>query len=182
LNWAAIEQLPVVFVFENNQFAYSTPTTRQFAVNPIERAAAYGVASATVDGNDVEAVFEAVRVARERALAGGGPTMIEAQSMRMHGHGAHDPAAYVPPDLVTNWLERDPILLYSARCDAVGIDAQVVAKGVDASIASAVDVALAAPMPDVSEATKDVFCEGSPQVIGEGAAPWSGYRRSPDEH
>jgi TPP-dependent pyruvate/acetoin dehydrogenase alpha subunit len=177
LNWAGLDQLPVVFVFENNQFAYSTPTARQFAVNPIERAPGYGIASETVDGNDVEAVFEAVRIARERALAGDGPTMIEAQSMRIHGHGAHDPAAYVPPELVAAWLERDPVRLHSSACAVAGVDVNAVERVVDTAIASAVEVALAAPMPDLAKATNDVFCEGSPEVIGEGAAPWSGYRR-----
>ena len=72
-------------------------------VNPVERAAGYGIPALTVDGNDVEAVFEAVREARERALAGDGPTLIEAVTMRMHGHGAHDDARYVPPEMLAAW-------------------------------------------------------------------------------
>jgi pyruvate dehydrogenase E1 component alpha subunit len=75
-------------VLENNQYAYSTPTASQFAVDPVERAAAYGFPGETVDGNDVEAMFDATRRARERALAGDGPTLIEAVTMRMHGHAA----------------------------------------------------------------------------------------------
>src|SRR4051812_21669729 len=61
MNWAGVQQLPVIFVLENNQYAYSTPTTSQFAVDPVERAAAYGFPGETVDGNDVEAMFEATR-------------------------------------------------------------------------------------------------------------------------
>ena len=68
MNWAGVQKLPVVFVLENNQYAYSTPLDKQFAVDPVERAAAYGFAGVTVDGNDVEAMFEATREARERAL------------------------------------------------------------------------------------------------------------------
>src|SRR5207302_11138323 len=96
MNWAGVQKLPVVFVLENNQYAYSTPLDKQFAVDPVERAAAYGFVGTTVDGNDVEAVFEAARAARERALQGGGPTLIEAVTMRMHGHAAHDDMKYVP--------------------------------------------------------------------------------------
>src|SRR5215831_9071569 len=77
MNWAGVQKLPVIFVLENNQYAYSTPTASQFAVDPVERAAGYGLVGVTVDGNDVEAMFEATHEARERALAGDGPTMIE---------------------------------------------------------------------------------------------------------
>ena len=109
MNWAGVQRLPVVFVLENNQYAYSTPLAKQFAVDPVERARGYGFPGVTVDGNDVEAVFEAVRVARERALAGEGPTLVEAVTMRMHGHAAHDDMRYVPPELLEAWARRDPI-------------------------------------------------------------------------
>src|SRR3984885_6941133 len=95
-NWAGGPKLPVIFVLENNQYAYSTPLDQQFAVNPIERAAAYGFPGVSADGNDPEAMFEVTRLARERALAGEGPTLIEAVTMRMHGHAAHDDMKYVP--------------------------------------------------------------------------------------
>ena len=72
MNLAGVQRLPVIFVLEHNGYAYSTPSEQQFAVDPLERAAAYGIAGAAVDGNDVEAVFEATRQARERALRGGG--------------------------------------------------------------------------------------------------------------
>src|SRR5437588_425379 len=68
MNWAGVQKLPVIFVLENNQYAYSTPLDKQFAVDPVERAAAYGFVGQTVDGNDAEAMFEATRAARERAL------------------------------------------------------------------------------------------------------------------
>src|SRR4051794_17030976 len=103
MNLAGVRSLPVVFVLENNGFAYSTPNDLEFAVDPIERAAGYGLASAEVDGNDVEAVFAAVAAAAERARGGGGPTLIEARTMRMHGHGAHDDMSYVPEEMLTEW-------------------------------------------------------------------------------
>src|SRR5205085_1332304 len=100
MNWAGVQRLPVVFVLENNQYAYSTPLEKQFAVDPVQRAHVYGFPGVTVDGNDADAVFEAVRIARERALAGEGPTLVEAVTMRMHGHAAHDDMRYVPPELL----------------------------------------------------------------------------------
>ena len=109
MNWAGVQKLPVIFVLENNQYAYSTPVDKQYAVDPVERAAAYGFVGVTVDGNDVEAMFEAARAARERALAGDGPTLIEAVTMRMHGHAAHDDMKYVPKEQVEEWRKRDPI-------------------------------------------------------------------------
>src|ERR1700710_893833 len=107
MNWAGVQKLPVIFVLENNQYAYSTPIEQQFAVNPVERAAAYGFPGFTVDGNDPEAMFEATRQARERALAGEGPTLIEAVTMRMHGHAAHDDMKYVPQAQIEEWRAKD---------------------------------------------------------------------------
>jgi TPP-dependent pyruvate/acetoin dehydrogenase alpha subunit len=176
MNWAGLDRLPVVFLMENNQLAYSTPTERQFAVNPVERAAGYGIEAVTVDGNDVEAVFAATHAARERALAGDGPTLIEAQTMRMHGHGAHDDARYVPGDLVADWAGRDPVDRYLAALDAAGIDTAAVSAEVTTSVEEAIADALTAPMPDPASATDGVFCTGEPEPLGTGGlAPWSGF-------
>src|SRR3954468_17041205 len=122
MNWAGVQRLPVIFVLENNQYAYSTPLDQQFAVDPVERAAAYGFPGVTVDGNDPEAMFEATRVARERALAGEGPTLVEAVTMRMHGHAAHDDMKYVPTEKVEEWRRKDPIDRQEARVQALGVD------------------------------------------------------------
>ena len=115
MNFAGIHRLPVVFLLENNRFAYSTPNELEFAVDPVERAQTYGFPGVSVDGNDVEAVFEAAREAADRARAGGGPTLIECQTMRMHGHGAHDDMSYVPTELLAEWERRDPIERYAER-------------------------------------------------------------------
>ena len=122
MNWAGVQKLPVIFVLENNQYAYSTPLDQQFAVDPVERAAAYGFPGVTVDGNDPEAMFEATRLARERALAGEGPTLIEAVTMRMHGHAAHDDMKYVPAEKVEEWRRKDPIDRQVRRLEALGVD------------------------------------------------------------
>src|SRR3984885_59200 len=152
MNWAGVQKLPVIFILENNQYAYSTPLSKQFAVDPVARASAYGFAGMTVDGNDVEAMFEATRAARERALAGDGPTLIEAVTMRMHGHAAHDDMKYVPSELVEEWRKRDPIDLQSARLADLGVDVAAIRQSVIEEIEAAADRALAAPMPDPAEA------------------------------
>jgi pyruvate dehydrogenase E1 component alpha subunit len=175
MNWAGVQRLPVVFVLENNQYAYSTPLYQQFAVDPVQRAAGYGFPGVSVDGNDVEAVFEATREARERALGGGGPTLIEALTMRMHGHAAHDDMRYVPEELVREWRTRDPIEREERRLADLGVDLTAVRAGVQAEIEAGVTEALAMPMPDPATATEGVFCEGEAEELGDGRAPWSGF-------
>src|SRR5919106_1023470 len=163
LNFAGIHRLPVVFILENNQFAYSTPNELEFAVDPVERAAAYGFPGVKVDGNDVEAVFEASRVAAERARGGGGPTLIECVTMRMHGHGAHDDMSYVPKELFEEWGKRDPIDRYAKRLVAdYGFEADEVERmrtEVKEYVEECAKVALDSPMPDPATATDGVFAD-----------------------
>jgi pyruvate dehydrogenase E1 component alpha subunit len=177
MNWAGVQRLPVIFVLENNQYAYSTPTSEQFAVNPVERAAGYGFPGVSVDGNDPEAVFEATRVARERALAGEGPTLIEAVTMRMHGHAAHDDMRYVPEALVAEWSAKDPIVRQSARMAAQGVDVDAVRASVLTEIDEAAEAALAGPMPDPDTATDRVFHprDADEILLSDGEGPWSGF-------
>jgi len=177
MNWAGVQRLPVIFVIENNQFAFSTPVALQYAVDPVERARAYGFPGVVVDGNDVEAVFEVTREARDRALAGGGPTLIEAMTMRMHGHAAHDDMRYVPPALFDHWRERDPILMQERRVRAAGIDADALRAQVAAEIDQATAEALAMPEPDPATVGLGVFAEGEAVPLGSGRAPWSGFRQ-----
>ena len=174
MNWAALDRLPVIYVLESNQLAYSTPSARQFAVPPIDRAASYGVAAETVDGNDVEAVFNAVARARIRALAGEGPTLVEAVTMRMHGHGAHDDARYVDPEELRRWAERDPIDHQTQAVEKL-IDVAALRGEVDAQVEAAVAAALTTAMADADDALDGVFAVDEPEPIGRGAAPWSGF-------
>jgi TPP-dependent pyruvate/acetoin dehydrogenase alpha subunit len=175
MNWAGVQKLPVVFVLENNQYAYSTPLDKQFAVDPVERAAAYGFAGVTVDGNDPEAMFEATLAARERAVAGEGPTLIEAVTMRMHGHAAHDDMKYVPVEQVQEWQRRDPIERQENRLRALGVDVAAVRAAVSEEIDTAAAEALSGPMPSSDTVLDGVFCTDEPQPLGNGMAPWSGY-------
>ncbi len=177
MNWAGVQKLPVVFVLENNQYAYSTPLDKQFAVDPVERAAAYGFTGVTVDGNDVEAVFEMTLAARERAVAGDGPTLIEAVTMRMHGHAAHDDMKYVPKEQVEEWRQRDPVDRQESRLRALGVDVDELRASIRAEIDAAAEEALASPMPDPRDAAADVFCQGEAEPLGDGLARWSGFAR-----
>jgi len=174
MNWAAVQKLPVIFVLENNQYAYSTPLDQQFAVDPVERAAGYGFPGYKVDGNDPEAMFEATRIARERALAGEGPTLLEALTMRMHGHAAHDDMKYVPKEQVEEWRAKDPIDRQVRRLEALEVDVEALRAEVKAEIERGVEEALAGPMPDGETATARVFAD-EPALLEDGNAPWSGF-------
>jgi pyruvate dehydrogenase E1 component alpha subunit len=180
MNWAGVQKLPVVFVLENNQYAYSTPVDKQFAVDPVARAEGYGFAGVTVDGNDVEAMFETTLEARKRALNGEGPTLIEAVTMRMHGHAAHDDMKYVPKELVDEWRRRDPIERQETRLTDAGVDVSALRASVAAEIDAATEEALASPMPDPATARDGVFCEGAAEPLGDGQAPWSGFASGSD--
>src|SRR5580700_8528302 len=110
LNLAASQKAPFVLIVENNQWAYSTPVARQVPIkNLADRAVAYGISSAIVDGNDVVAVYGAAKEAVEKCRAGRGPRLIEVKTHRMKGHAQHDPAEYVPKEMVEYWKARDPI-------------------------------------------------------------------------
>jgi pyruvate dehydrogenase E1 component alpha subunit len=176
MNVAGVRRLPVVFVLENNQFAYSTPNSAEFAVDPVERAAGYGFPGVKVDGNDVEAVFAAAAEACGRARSGGGPTLIECETMRMHGHGAHDDQRYVPKELTEAWAQRDPIAAHEQRLRAAGIDVDSVHEWVRAEIERETEWALAQPMPDPAGAIDGVFATAA-TPLGDGAAPWTRWAR-----
>jgi TPP-dependent pyruvate/acetoin dehydrogenase alpha subunit len=175
MNVAGVRKLPVVFILENNQWAYSTPNELEFAVDPVQRAESYGFPGEKVDGNDVEAVFNAAAAACERARQGRGPTLIEAETMRMHGHGAHDDMHYVPKEMFEEWEARDPIGRYEERLAGGGIDVESIRASVKEELDRATEWALAQPMPEPSVATAGVFAEGEPE-LGDGAAPWSHWR------
>jgi TPP-dependent pyruvate/acetoin dehydrogenase alpha subunit len=175
MNWAAVQQLPVIFVLENNQYAYSTPLKQQFAVDPVERAAAYGFPGTAVDGNDVEAMFAATWEARERAIAGQGPSLIEAVTMRMHGHAAHDDMKYVPTEQVEEWRRKDPIDRQSTRLAELGVDVQALHQEVRAIVEQATEEAMRSPLPDPATATDRLFHEGDEILLGDGAAPYSAF-------
>ncbi len=111
LAMASVMKLPLILIIENNQFAYSTPVSKQTSAEKFsDRATGYGIPGATIDGTDIDAVYQTCKKAVERARSGGGPTLIESVTMRMHGHSAHDGAEYVPKTLIAEWKKKDPLL------------------------------------------------------------------------
>jgi pyruvate dehydrogenase E1 component alpha subunit/2-oxoisovalerate dehydrogenase E1 component alpha subunit len=108
VNQAAVEKLPLVLIIANNHYAYSTPTERQFACRSlVDRAAGYGIEGQAVDGTDLSACLKVVGDAVSQARAGRGPQMIVARLLRLCGHGEHDDASYIDPQLRQSSIGRD---------------------------------------------------------------------------
>jgi TPP-dependent pyruvate/acetoin dehydrogenase alpha subunit len=161
-NLACVQKAPLVLIVENNKYAYSTPTRKQTAnVRFVDRARAYGCHGEAVDGNDVLAVYEATRRGVERARSGDGPTLIEADTMRMRGHAEHDDMKYVPRELLAQWVLKDPILRYERYLVEGALAAQSDLDAVAAMIDSQVDEDLAfaeaSPFPQPSSALDRVY-------------------------
>jgi len=165
LNMAAVWKLPVIFVCENNLYMEYTPIGDVTAVpNPAaDRAAAYGLESILVDGNDADAVYRVAYAAAEKARSGGGPSLIEARTYRHFGHSRADPATYRPKKEVEEWLARDPIPMYRARLLEFGVKENVVS-GIEESVLKAVDDATEAakesPPPSMELLDTDVWADG----------------------
>jgi pyruvate dehydrogenase E1 component alpha subunit len=162
MNFAGVHRLPVVFVCDNNQWAYSTPTHLEYACERLsDRARAYGFEGVTVDGTDVLAVYREAMRAIDKARAGGGPTLIESVTLRMEGHAVHDDAFYVPREVLSAWAQHDPIRRYQewlagsvAFSDAE--DAELRAE-VKALLSDALRRADASPLPDAGSLTDGVY-------------------------
>ncbi|MEU6181553.1 thiamine pyrophosphate-dependent dehydrogenase E1 component subunit alpha [Streptomyces coeruleorubidus] len=165
LNLAAVWKLPVLFVCENNQYMEYTPIADVTAVArpAADRAPAHGIPGEVVDGNDVEAVEEAVARLARRARAGDGPAVLEAETYRHFGHSRADPAAYRPAEEVERWLKHDPLGLARGRLAELGVGAGAVAEADErarAVVERAVEAAKAGPPPDPREALTDVWADG----------------------
>src|SRR5260221_2678680 len=163
-NLACVQKVPLVLIVENNKFAYSTPTYKQTA-NPrfVDRAKAYGCLGETVDGNDTLAVYEVTRVAIDRARKGFGPTLIEADTMRMRGHAEHDDMKYVPPEMVEALAKKDPILRYERhlleRGFATAEDLAAVVARIEASLAEDLAFAEKSPFPDPASGMSGAYAD-----------------------
>jgi pyruvate dehydrogenase E1 component alpha subunit/2-oxoisovalerate dehydrogenase E1 component alpha subunit len=108
LNQAAVEKLPLILVVANNQYAYSTPASHQFACADLaDKAAAYGVTAYSIDGTDLTACLQTLETAVAQARKGGGPQLVVANLLRLCGHGEHDDASYIDPNLKSSPLGRD---------------------------------------------------------------------------
>lgn len=165
LNFAATQKAPFVLVLENNLWAYSTPVGRQVPLdNLADRARAYGIASYTVDGNDVVAMYTTAKEAVDRARTGEGPILIEAKTFRRMGHAQHDPAEYVPKAMRAYWEARDPILLYEEfLTGAKLLDAKSrkeIEEKINSLLAKEREFAENSPMPPPELAAEGVYCTG----------------------
>lgn len=161
-NFACVQKAPLVVIVENNKWAYSTPVVKQMAnIRIVDRASGYGCPGESVDGNDVLVMYEVTRLALERARRGEGPTLIEADTMRMRGHAEHDDMKYVPREMLEEWSRKDPILRYQERLLADGIAGQPDLDGLDARLEAALveDVAFAeaSPFPGPESALSGVY-------------------------
>ncbi len=165
LNLAGLWKLPVVFVCENNLYAFSVPQSKSMVIADIaERASAYGFPGKIVDGNDVLAVRAAAAPAVERAREGRGPTLLELKTYRWDGHYGGDLAEYRPKEEVEAWKTRCPIARYQrwlieeGRASTEEIEAVIrEAKGL---IESVVQRATEAPPPSLEDAPTDLFVRG----------------------
>jgi len=165
LNFAAVQKAPLVLVIENNQWAYSTPVSRQAAIRDLAgRARAYGIEGQVIDGNDILEVWSAAHAAVEQAREGGGPVLIEAKTMRMTGHAQHDAAEYVPREMFEYWKARDPLERYEKHLTENRLWDEKTKAEVDARVERelAEDLAFAenSPFPPAELAEQGVYCEG----------------------
>ena len=162
VNLATVQKLPVVFLCNNNQYAYSTPLELQMAcANVADRGPAYNMPAEIVDGNDPLAVYDATGRAVAHARAGLGPYLVECKTFRMTGHSAHDAAHYVPPELFEQWEKRDPIKLLEARMLENGWGGREALDATHARIRQEVDEAVSwaeqSPYPDPATLLDDVY-------------------------
>jgi TPP-dependent pyruvate/acetoin dehydrogenase alpha subunit len=162
MNLAGVRRLPVVFICDNNQWAYSTPTHLEYACETLaDRAQAYGFDGVVVDGTDVLAVYRETKRAIEKAREGGGPTLIESMTLRMEGHAVHDDAFYVPKELFEEWAKRDPIerFRYWLRENANMSDEEEdeVAASVKRILNQAIERAEQSQLPDPATVAERVF-------------------------
>jgi len=173
-NLAGVVKAPVIFVCQNNQWAISTPLSKQTAGIIADRAAGYGIAGVRVDGNDPLAMYHVTADARARALAGEGATLIEAVTYRLGAHTtADDPTRYVDPDEEAKWKQRDPLIRFRAWMRATGRwddDAEQQASAwCSAEIDRAVEGVAAAGPAEPSRLFDNVWAEEPPQLAAQRA-------------
>ena len=178
LNFSAIHRLPVVWVVNNNQWAYSTPNRLEFPVPQVAgRGPAYGIPGKRLDGANVLDVFEAATEAVERARRGEGPSLIESVSLRWRGHAGHDPAKYVPKETLEDYMEnRDPVKRYQELLVSDGVaseeDIAAVENRIKKEFDEGYEFAQQSPLPDPGDVTlglwtDDGYWERDPSRNGE---------------
>lgn len=162
LNLASLWSLPLILVCENNLYAGAQRYEEHTKAKDIAaRASGYAMPGVIVDGNDVLAVYEATVEARERALAGQGPTLLECKTYRCRGHGETDHQAYQPKDEIEDWKTKCPLPRFSDALLAEGVlnaeQLRDMELRIDALVKDAVRFAEESPYPEPHEALEDVF-------------------------
>jgi pyruvate dehydrogenase E1 component alpha subunit len=162
LNMASIWTLPVVFVCENNKYAMSMDIAQAMAVRDVaDRAAAYAMPGATVDGNDLFAVVAAAEAAIARARAGDGPSLVECKTYRIRGHSKSDRNLYRTKDEIETWREADPILRLERELVTSGAfeasELAAIERAAQQRIDDALEFAKSSPDPDPKALTRDVY-------------------------
>ncbi|WP_035752192.1 thiamine pyrophosphate-dependent dehydrogenase E1 component subunit alpha [Parafrankia discariae] len=163
-NMAALWDLPLVLVCQNNQYGEMTPTGHTMKIDQVaDRAAGYGMPGVRVDGNDPVALLAVLTRAVERARNGGGPTLVECVTFRFRGHYFGDPMAYIPAEQMAAAVEADPIprfrsrLLETGVCDRQALDE--IEAGATAAVEEALAAVLAAPAATLDELDRDVYAD-----------------------
>ena len=165
LNVSGIYELPVVWVVNNNLYAYSAPNPLEFPVPTIaERAGAYRMPGVRVDGANVLDVYQAASEAVDRARDGGGPTLIESVSLRWRGHAGHDPAKYVPKELLEDYMQnKDPVKRFEELLRSNGVVDDTTVKELDERIQrefeDGYEFAQNSPFPEPGDVTKGLWVE-----------------------
>src|SRR3954471_14497571 len=162
LNFAGVQRLPVIFVCENNLYAYSVPVEKSMAIDDVaDRAASYGFDGVSINGNDVLAVYQTRHGALARARNGEGPTLIECKTYRWHGHSEHDKAFYRTDEELAMWKSRDPIPTFTTYLQARSVltddKLKEIEARVTATIDDAVEFAMNAPDPQPEDAVGDLY-------------------------
>ncbi|QBI20907.1 thiamine pyrophosphate-dependent dehydrogenase E1 component subunit alpha [Egibacter rhizosphaerae] len=165
LNMAAVWELPVVFVCENNLYMEYTPIGEVTATEhpAADRAASYGLEGLVVDGNDPDAVYEVATDTVGRARDGGGPSLVEAKTYRHGGHSRADPGTYRPSEEVEEWISRDPYVRYPERLRDDGVDPatlEAIVAEAEAEVDHATNAATDSPVPDPSVILTNVWADG----------------------
>lgn len=160
LNMAAIYQLPVIYILENNQYAVTTPIRDSARIEELSiRAQSYGIPGLTIDGNDALAIYDAMQEPIDRARKGGGPTLIECLTYRGGGHHVNDPGLYMPEEEVEYWKSRDPIGILRSRLidrEVTEIEIDEIDDQINALIQEAVQFALESPEPSVEQFLNEI--------------------------
>lgn len=160
INMAAAWDLPIVYIIENNLYGITVDSRRVTKEHDLaKRAAGYGIPGYTIDGNDVEAVYETVSKAVRDAREGNGPSIVECKTYRHHGHNGSDNCAYRPAGELEEWKKKDPLKVFLERGYLTEEEQKEIETRTDLELEEACRFAAESPYPDASELMTDIFVD-----------------------